>query len=89
MKAFITVTINTSLFKKKIDKVLTRIPMVMEKTVNDIMNYLEIQTNLNLDQRLQNETFFKFAKSIYMKKTFRKPVSIPVNWAGRTFEATR
>jgi len=32
---------------------------------------------------------FFFTKSIYMKKTFRETVSIPVNWAGRTFEATQ
>ena len=30
-----------------------------------------------------------FAKSIYMVKSFREPVSLSVDWAGRTFEATR
>jgi hypothetical protein len=43
METFITLTVDTSQIEKKIGKFIASMPMVMKKTVNDIMDYVETQ----------------------------------------------
>jgi hypothetical protein len=40
METFITLTVDTSQIEKKIGKFIASMPMVMKKTVNDIMDYV-------------------------------------------------
>lgn len=52
ISGLITIEIDTSKFEKKIGKFIAVLPTVMEKTVVDIMEYVEVQANQNLDQSL-------------------------------------